>query len=245
MENKTFHILYSFVRDIETDDEWNLRIDKQLIQQRKYHASLPEEKRSLFRERERIYRQKHRDGLSEDKKDLIRRKENQSKKMKRDSEKTPKRPYNEKETFYLKPMCFDSIQRRCRLEPVQKAGSYIQYLLNTIDENIKEKGDWKWMYNTMTKETIMASEFETLAKKYAVVFQQIGLHKGDVVHFFMKCQDHVHTYPAMAGLWIIGAIGTFGNFHKWTNTHETYQTPWARGMERYKSELELQFRQVT
>ena len=68
--------------------------------------------------------------------------------------------------------------------PLHDAGSYIKYLLDTLQENIKENGDWKWIYNTKTKETIMASEFQTLAKKYAVAFLKLRLTKGDVVHFF-------------------------------------------------------------
>ena len=61
----------------------------------------------------------------------------------------------------------------------------------------------------------MASEFEMLAKKYSTIFHQLGVKKGDVVHFFIKDRDHTQLYPALGGLWIIGAIGSFGNFHKW------------------------------
>ena len=92
----------------------------------------------------------------------------------------------------------------------------------------------------------MASEFETLAKKYAVIFKDLGIEKGDVVHFFLNVRDHAHIHLALAGLWIIGAVGTFGNLHKWTDTLEKYQEEWAKGRrEKYKSELQLQQKQVS
>ena len=212
--------------------------------QLEYQKTLPDEKRNSFREREKIYRKKYRDGLSEDIRELIRKKDNQSKKKKREADKPPKRPFTDKEKFYLKPEPFESLQRQSRLKPVECAGSYIKYLFITLQENIEQNGDWKWMYNTTTKETIFASEFETMAKKYAIVFRQLGLRKGDIVHFFLKFWDYAHTYPALAGLWIIGAVGSFGNYHNWINTHTTYQTEWARGKDRYKSELQLEMKQV-
>ena len=92
----------------------------------------------------------------------------------------------------------------------------------------------------------MASEFENLAKKYAVVFTEHGIVKGDVVHFFLNMQDHAHIYPALGGLWIIGAIGTFGNLHKWIDTLKKYPDEWAKGRrEKYRSELQLKPRQVS
>ena len=232
-------------RGVETNDEWNTRLDKQLKLQRKYNRELlPDDKKKSIQEKETIARRRKRDDLSEDKKATIRVKDNESKKKRRDADRPTPRPFTEKEKEYLKPQQYYSYQRSRRLLPLHDAGSYIKYLLDTLQENIKENGDWKWIYNTKTKETIMASEFQTLAKKYAVAFLKLGLTKGDVVHFFIKSHDYAHAYPALAGLWIIGAIGSFGNSHKWTNTHEKYQAVFARGKERYTSELELQHRQV-
>ena len=127
----------------ETDDEWDLRLEKQLIKQREDRENLPDEKRNLFREREKIYRKKYRDGLSEDIRESIRKKDNQSKKKKREADKPPKRPFTDKEKFYLKPEPFESLQRQSRLKPVECAGSYIKYLFKTIQENIEQNGDWR------------------------------------------------------------------------------------------------------
>ena len=91
----------------------------------------------------------------------------------------------------------------------------------------------------------MASEFESLSKKYAVIFQQLGIGREDVVCFFVDIHKHPHIYPALAGLWILGAIGSLGSFHKWSKTTEIYQSEWAKGKEKYKSELELQSEQVS
>ena len=85
----------------------------------------------------------------------------------------------------------------------------------------------------------MASEFESLVKKYAVVFSQLGVVKGDVVHFFIDNYSHSHISLALGGLRIIGAIGSFGNFHKWIETSEKY--PHEKG-QKYNSELQLQQR---
>ena len=147
---------------------------------------------------------------------------------------------NEKEKEYLES------GRWKRLKPVESAGSYILYLFDEIKKNISEKNGWIWLYNTKTCEAIMASEFENLAKKYAVVFTQHGIVKGDVVHFFLNMQDHAHIYPALGGLWLIGAIGTFGNLHTWIDTLKKYPDEWAKGRrEKYRSELQLKPRQVS
>ena len=132
-----------------------------------------------------------------------------------------------------------------RFCPVERAGSYIQYLLDILHENLEEYGDWTWLVNTITKEKIMASEFEILAKKYAIIFHQLGIAREDVVYFFVDIQKHAHIFPALAGLWILGAVGVFGNVHKWIKTSETYQTEWAKGRDKYRSELELEWNQVS
>ena len=56
---------------------------------------------------------------------------------------------------------------------------------------------------------MMASEFEILSKKFAVIFKSFNLSQGDIVHFIVG--NHNHFYPALGGVWILGAIGSFGD----------------------------------
>ena len=114
-----------------------------------------------------------RDALSEDKKATNRDKDNKAKKKKRDADRQHQRPNNDKEKEYMKPAQYYKWQRNRRLIPRENAGAYFHYLLDTLHENIETDGGWK--YNIRTKETLMASEFQTLAKRYAVAFQQLGI----------------------------------------------------------------------
>ena len=77
--------------------------------------------------------------------------------------------------------------------------------------------DWKWIQNNISKEFLMASQFEILSKKFAVFFNQIGIGKNDVVHFIVS--DHIYTLPAIGGLWTIGAIGSLTNSYRWTGRY--------------------------
>ena len=55
----------------------------------------------------------------------------------------------------------------------------------------------------------MISHFEILAKKFAVIFEKLGIVKNDIVHFIICDEDIIPV--ALSGLWILGAIGSLGN----------------------------------
>ena len=179
--------------------------------------------------RQRIYRR----SLSDEEKQRCKEKDTARRKELRGAK---RRPLTIKEQKYLDTPLEE------RLWPVADAGdSFIGYMMDRLKENLIEKNDWKWLYNAKTHQEIMASEFETLVKKYAVVFSQLGVVKGDVVHFFINNFSHAHISLALGGLWTIGAIGSFGNIHKWIKTSEKY----GDGSQKYNSELQLQQRQVS
>ena len=235
------------VRSFETVEEQNERKNKLAEAKASNRKDETDEQRKTRLDVQRVRQQKLRESLSEQQQQATKKKETALRKQRRDADKPSEKPYTQREKEYVDAKCPTGYWRTThanRLRPVVFAGSFIQYLLDILKENLEESGDWKWLYNSITKETIMASEFETLSKKYAVVFQQLGIARGDVVYFFVDIHKHAHIYPALAGLWILGAIGSLGNCHKWTKTSEKYQSEWAKGQDKYKSDLELEYKNV-
>lgn len=103
------------------------------------------------------------------------------------------------------------------LSPVNEAyapeeiegGSFYNHVINYVRRNTYEHGDWLWLQNRLTKESIMASEFEKLSKKFAVVFRELGLGKDDTIHLVVG--NHNLAYCALGGIWILGGIGSCGD----------------------------------
>ena len=56
---------------------------------------------------------------------------------------------------------------------------------------------------------MMGSQFFALSKKLALTFQNIGLVKGDVVHFVIG--NHNHNIAILGGVWMIGGICSFSD----------------------------------
>lgn len=90
-----------------------------------------------------------------------------------------------------------------------EGGSFYTHLCNAVRRSIEESGDWIWLENRLTSDQMMASQFEFLAKKFAVIFKDIGIGKNDVIHFVVG--NHNFTYPALGGVWILGGIGSLGD----------------------------------
>ena len=59
-----------------------------------------------------------------------------------------------------------------------EGGSFYSHLCKRVRQNIKSGKDWLWLHNRLNGEKMMASEFETLSKKFAVVFNKFGLKAG-------------------------------------------------------------------
>ena len=90
-----------------------------------------------------------------------------------------------------------------------EGGSLYNHLCNKVRRNIEEGKDWIWLHNRITDETMMASEFEILSKKFAVFFNNLGLGAGDTIHLIVG--NHNHTFVALGGIWILGGIGSVGD----------------------------------
>ena len=59
-----------------------------------------------------------------------------------------------------------------------EGGSIYNDLANKVRRNIEEGQDWLWLHNRINGEKMMASEFEVLSKKFAVIYSNLGLSAG-------------------------------------------------------------------
>ena len=90
-----------------------------------------------------------------------------------------------------------------------KKNNLYSHLLKKVHNNIEKEGDWLWLHNRISNEKLMASEFEFLSKKFAVIFKSLKLEAGDVVHLIVG--NHNYFYPALGGIWILGGIASLGD----------------------------------
>ena len=224
----------AYCRGKESNDDWNKRLDLQKERQQKWRDSLEGEEKRKFQDKDALRKKEERENEPKDKKELRKEKDNAAKKEKR----------NVKRAQFFKSLTqaeleYQKQERWQRLQPLEKAGSFIAYLLTKVRANLEENGDWDWIYNTITNNVIKASAFEPLCKKYAIIFTQLGIVKGDVVHFCLNINTQNYVHVALCGLWMIGAIGSFGNFRKWTETSEKYSSKWAKFEHKHVSELKI------
>ena len=59
---------------------------------------------------------------------------------------------------------------------------YLKVYEDNLLKNL-EKGDWVWFHNLATNEKMMASQFQTLSKKFALIFKNLGIGFDDKVYF--------------------------------------------------------------
>ena len=98
---------------LETNEEWETRLNEQITRQEKYRNSLSDKEKQRFKE-----------------KDTARRRELRAAKT---------RPMTIREQEHLDPP-YDSLYMKTRhLCPVACTGSFIEYLMNRLKENLKEK----------------------------------------------------------------------------------------------------------
>ena len=77
---------------------------------------------------------------------------------------------------------------------------------------MQQNRDSLLQYVTDALLSLMMSEFEMLSKKFAVIFGKFGIAKNDIVYFNV-CDENLIPV-ALGGLWILGAIGSFGTKYK-------------------------------
>ena len=88
-------------------------------------------------------------------------------------------------------------------------GSFYTHLSNEVRKNIEENGDWIWLHNRMNGSKLMASDFELMARKFAVIFKNLNVQKNDIIHLI--CGNDNLTYSICGGIWILGAIPSLGS----------------------------------
>ena len=105
------------------------------------------------------------------------------------------------------------IHRQNNLKKLRVAGSYIKFLWSGEPRTsfygkslvpIRNLDEFKWLQNNASQQSLMSSEFITLSKKYACLFNEYGLSSDDVIHIIVE--NHNHVFGALGGMWIIGGI---------------------------------------
>ena len=70
-------------------------------------------------------------------------------------------------------------------------------------ESIEKVEEWKWLQNEVSNKVMMGSEFLVLSKKYALLFNQIGLSRNNVVHLAVGNKNDV--FGILGGIWLMPA----------------------------------------
>lgn len=88
-------------------------------------------------------------------------------------------------------------------------GSIHHELVKKFNENIERAGDWIWLMDYITKNKVMASEYEAGAKKFSKILAHYGVEKGDRIHVCLG--NHHLTYVIYGAVWILGGVVSCGN----------------------------------
>ena len=94
------------------------------------------------------------------------------------------------------------IQRQKEAEELRTSGGVYVHLCKIVQESINDGHNWVWIHDKVSKEKVLASEFERLSRKYAVIFKSRGFKSGDVVHLMVD--NHYHNFFALGGVWHLG-----------------------------------------
>ena len=78
-------------------------------------------------------------------------------------------------------------------EPLE-GGSLYNDLCNKVRRNIENGDDWLWLHNRINGDKMMASEFESLSKKFAVFYSNLGLVAGTVLSLTHLLILYVNIY---------------------------------------------------
>ena len=63
-----------------------------------------------------------------------------------------------------------------------------------------------WIQDKVTKEKFLASDFEKLSRKYALILKSRGFKADDVLHLMVDY--HYHNFFALGGCWHLGGTGS-------------------------------------
>ena len=91
-------------------------------------------------------------------------------------------------------------------EELRTSGGLYIKLCKSVQESISEGGNWIWVQDKVTKERHLASDFEKLSRKYAVILKSRGFKPDDVLHLMVD--NHYHNFFVLGGSWYLGGAGS-------------------------------------
>ena len=188
------------------NQDWNKKLDKELLRQEKLRSLETVKAKAVRKEKDKLYQRNKRAGLSGQEKNKIKQGRIEYIQDKRTHEKE------------INSEKWSEIHRQRNLEVLRKYGSYVRFLLfgnarttfyGQYLPQTSDVKDWKLLVNKISNDVMMGSQFFALSKKLALMFQNIGLVKDDVVHFVIG--NHYHNISILAGVWMIGGICSFSD----------------------------------
>ena len=196
----------AFENTYTPNQDWNKKLDKELLRQEKLRSLETVKAKAVRKEKDKLYQRNKRAGLSGQEKNKIKQGRIEYIQDKRTHEKE------------INSEKWSEIHRQRNLEVLRKYGSYVRFLLfgnarttfyGQYLPQTSDVKDWKLLVNKISNDVMMGSQFFALSKKLALMFQNIGLVKDDVVHFVIG--NHNHNIAILGGVWIIGGICSFSD----------------------------------
>ena len=217
----------AFENTYTPNQDWNTKLDNDLLRHEKSRSVESDEARKVRRQKDKLYQRNKRAGLSGEVKNQIKRGRIEYIRDKRTHEKE------------IKSEKWIEIHRQRNLEILRKYESYFRFLWfgnarthfygQFLPTTTKVK-DWILLDNKISDEILMGSQFYALSKKLAFMFQNIGLVKDDVVHFVIG--NHNHNIAILGGVWMIGGICSFSdittNIKVIEHQVSKFQSSWVR-----------------
>ena len=188
------------------NQDWNKKLDKELLRQEKLRSLETVKAKAVRKEKDKLYQRNKRAGLSGQEKNKIKQGRIEYIQDKRTHEKE------------INSEKWSEIHRQRNLEVLRKYGSYVRFLLfgnarttfyGQYLPQTSDVKDWKLLVNKISNDVMMGSQFFALSKMLALMFQNIGLVKDDVVHFVIG--NHNHNIAILGGVWMIGGICSFSD----------------------------------
>ena len=188
------------------NQDWNKKLDKELLRQEKLRSLETVKAKAARKEKDKLYQRNKRAGLSVKEKNKIKQGRIEYIRDKRTHEKE------------INGEKWSEIHRQKNLEVLRKYGSYVRFLLfgnarttfyGQYLPQTSDVKDWILIDNKIANDLMMGSHFFALCKQLALMFQNIGLVKDDVVHLVIG--NHNHNIAILGGLWMIGGICSFSD----------------------------------
>ena len=217
----------AFENTYTPNQDWNTKLDKDLMLHEKSRSLESDKAKKVRREKDKLYQRNKRAGLSGQEKNKIKRGRIEYIRDKRTHEKE------------IKSEKWIEIHRQRNLQILRKYESYFRFLrfgnarthfYGQFLPTTTEVKDWILLDNKISDDILMGSQFYALSKKLAFMFQNICLVKDDVVHVVIG--NHNHNIAILGGVWMIGGICSFSdittNIKVIEHQVSKFQSSWVR-----------------